>query len=429
MTPNGAWTWYPRGQNAMGQIGPSFQTNLFAAIKPATIVAEHPKEKIDIRPQNSGFTANKFIDAYAIKQAVGFKQEPAKNYFNPTLTPLANFSVPVEDAVPTKSVNLSDDIDTRTENLKGMQLLTALMNYVKKVNVFTLNVKEFESVLKACERLNLSPDPQKAGLKAEYDQNISDNDFYKLELWLLATPSTDPAIKKGFIRIMPGNTLSACTALVLMPLWKFYTAQRLARTPVEIKTLADVEMYGNAVDDEAEDIGLTLPNLPSAPNLATGRDGDVSTGPATDFPDPEVDGRVLQREALDIVVQSARDAVDARRRVQEEVKDPTIDTTPTIGRAIRTEPKQVPFTRVEKAAVEALPEIFDLTSFQGMTAEETLDQWRDEGNATIASLINRRRKAGFTDRKTLFQINEYLRLNPPLRKKTRTKGKSIKDRD
>jgi hypothetical protein len=177
------------------------------------------------------------------------------------------------------------------------------------------------------------------------------------------------------------------------------------------------------VEDEAKDIGLTLPNQPSAPNLATGVFGDTSTGPASDFPDPEVNGRVLQREALDIVVQSARDAVDARKQVQEEVKEPVI------GRLLSArEPRLLPLSKLERTAVAEIPQVWDLRSFEGMATTDVLNQFEEEGSAALASLIKRRRTVGLPDRKILVQITDYIRLNPPVSKK-RTKGKSIKDRD
>ena len=422
MNRAGDWTWYPRGQYAFGQIGPALQPEVFTSRKPPTIVAAKPNEALEYKPTTSGFTANKWNDAYQIKQAVGFKQADSIPYLNPTLTPLANFSVPVTEGLPTKSINLSDDLNTKTENLKGMSLLTAIMAYIQKVNVFELNVKEFESVLKACERLSLPADAQQAGLKAEYDQDITDNEFYKLQIWLLATPGTDPAIKRGFIKIVPGNTLSAMTALAIMPRWKMVTNTRTARVPIEIKTAADIELYGRAVEDEAEESGVVLPNRPSLPNLATGQDGDISTGPDDTFDDTTA--REARESMFDILLKSAREASGVRKTVQDEQKE--LPPRPTPQRAFRVRP--VAFSKTEQTALDGLPVQFDLKTFDGMTPTDTLNQFSEEGSAVMTELIKRRRAAGMDDGAIVKQIKDYIKTLGPAPKRKQTKGKSIKDR-
>ena len=280
MNPSGQWTWYPRGQYAFGQMGPSFVPQALSSVKPPTIVSRHPNRAAEYRPTAAGFTSNSFVDAFKIKTAVGYKVPEPVVYLNPNLMPLANFSVPVDRDKPTRSINLSEDLYTRTEGLKGMALLMAIMNFLKRNDVYSLNIKEFESVLKACERLSLPEDAQKAGLKPEYDQDITEDDYFKVLVWLLSTRGLDPQVTRGNVRVANGGMIISLKTLGTFPVWRLSTQDRLVYTPVEIRTAEDVKDYKNIVADEEKDIGVVAANAPVAPNFSTGVSGNMSTGPA-----------------------------------------------------------------------------------------------------------------------------------------------------
>ena len=211
------WTSYPRGSFGFGQLGPRLSDQIFLAGKPDTLTVGNSKAASKYAAPEAPFSRIEF-SATSLRDAVYPKVQGPQTFFMPNLQPSANFSVSTATR-NTEPINLREHLNDDTKDLVGLDLLNAIMRYLKKTDVYKLDAKEFESVLDATERLRLSSDPLEAKIKADYNQDISDDEFFKLELWLLATVPADPSIKRGFIKMIPGGANVPVTYLLSIPKW------------------------------------------------------------------------------------------------------------------------------------------------------------------------------------------------------------------
>lgn len=297
MLNQNAWTTYPRANLAFGQIGPQLSKKVFTAQKPTQIVSATPAKALDLKPKPAPFT-KQGSDAYPLKYSVGFQVAEPASFMLPNMRPQANFSIPT-GARLNKPVSLLTDLNEDTKDLRGMDLLNAIVKYVMKQDVSTLNAKEFEGVLKACERLGLSADPKQAGLRDEYDNNISVYDQAKLLVWLLATESADPSIKRGQVKLEPGSQIVPFAYLNKVPRWFMRTVTRVANVDRLVDDVNAAEDYNDEEREDLERQGYQLPFAPSAPNLAQGRDGNNSYSVSSFGPEGYVS------ETLQLIADSA----------------------------------------------------------------------------------------------------------------------------
>ena len=274
------WTFYPRASQVFGQIGPRLSNRALIVGAPQQIVSKTPYKAVEEISKSMGAPFNRTgHSANSLRDAAYFKTSGPQPYFLPDLKPSANFSIPT-DIRDTKPIHLGDNLQEDTKDLSGIDLLNAMMRYIKRVDVFKLDAKDFQAVLDTGDRLRLSPDPQQAKLKADYDENLSDDDFFKLELWLLSTPAADPNIKRGYVKIEPGGAQVPVTQLLQTPTWTLHTISRIANTGAIVSSVKQALDSTRVVqDEEKKDLGIEVTGFAQPPNRATGRDGNVSIAP------------------------------------------------------------------------------------------------------------------------------------------------------
>jgi len=273
------WTFYPSGSYGYGPIGPKLSERYSTVGDPQQLVSKTPSKALGPKSISAPFTRTGNT-ADSIRDAVYAKVPGPKSYLLPNLAPSANFTLPTDKDRVMKPIQLGENLEDETKDLSGIDLLSAMMRYLKKTDVFKLDAKEFQAVLDTGDRLRLSPDPAVARLKQNYDNTLSDDDFFKLELWLLSTPAADPNIKRGYVKIEPGGVQVPVTKLLSLPTWTMRTISRIAETDVLIPDIKAVIDSGEVVDnEERKQYGIQDPNYASAPNAALGRDGDNGAAP------------------------------------------------------------------------------------------------------------------------------------------------------
>lgn len=273
------WTFYPSASYGYGPAGPKLSERYSTVGEPQQLVSKTPLKAVGPKSISAPFTRTGNT-ADSIRDAVYAKVPGPKSYLLPNLAPSANFTLPIDKDRVMKPIQLGENLEDETKDLAGLDLLSAMMRYLKKTDVFKLDAKEFQAVLDTGDRLRLSPDPAVARLKPNYDNTLSDDDFFKLELWLLSTPAADPNIKRGYVKIEPGGVQVPVTKLLSLPTWTMRTISRIAETDVLIPDIKAVIDSGEVVDnEERKQYGIQDPNYATAPNAALGRDGDNGAAP------------------------------------------------------------------------------------------------------------------------------------------------------
>jgi hypothetical protein len=140
------WTFYPRASQVYGPIGPKLDLRTLTAGAPQQIVSNTPFKAIEKKDISAPFSSTG-RSANSLRDAAYFKTSGPQPYFLPDLKPSANFSLPTGESRDTKPIHLGENLEEDTKELSGIDLLNAMMRYIKKVDVFKLDAKEFQAVL------------------------------------------------------------------------------------------------------------------------------------------------------------------------------------------------------------------------------------------------------------------------------------------
>ena len=293
------FSWYPRGVLGLQNLGPGVANGFITAGLPTRLV-NGPGAKRVTKPVSNTFEFN----PQTLKDAVGFRVSEPERIIHPNLKPTVNFSLPTTTK-RLDPLNLREDINKDTDTLEGNDLLSKIVGYVMDLykqgsSPFELSASPFQSLVSACKRLNLNPDPTLAGLPKTVDNRMPFGTFVKVNIWLLGADQVfDKQLKPGYIYIAQQKV--PVSVLVSQNRPKAYVLDLYTRR-------ASVGVPDASMADIAE--GPRLPDVgqvpQGGPNLADGRDGrqEVANQDPVLPPEEEV------KELLDVTAQAVNNAAD-----------------------------------------------------------------------------------------------------------------------
>jgi hypothetical protein len=435
------WTFYPRASQGFGPIGPKLSERALFVNAPQQIVSKHPGKALDFKVpvalfNRTGQSANNLRDVFYLKVS------GPQPYFLPDLQPSANFSLPTGDR-NTKPIHLGENLDLDTKDLTGIDLLNAMMRYIKKTDVFKLDAKEFQNVLDTGDRLRLSPDSRIARLKANYNQDLSDDDFFKLELWLLSTEPADPNIKRGYVRVEPGGAMIPVTQLLPMLAWDLQTQSRTVTVNLgaRVGAPAQVVRAQNVIqDEEKKQQGIAIPGFRPAPDLASGRDGQPGSLPRTPFtPSKEFLDLQKRMSARKLQLQGVLDAEEVPEALQgspaqfprlntdfedillsEEAKRRLLESEAVQPRLLGLELSD----RQMKIVLEGWPE--DMNDYYALSDENQFGYIRSFGDTPLNALILRLNAKGHDVLDIYREMKRRVLISQAPKKRSRRSATTVK---